>query len=122
MTRTLLSWQIRRKDRARLRGSTGRPVRVVNTRSVSGHAEPHVRPVGGLPFGLELESLSGDVEQWKVSAASVGLDRAEVQQGSSKALSHTSSRGMPACPGWLMFMAGNQAASPAGAVRVLASM
>jgi acetyltransferase-like isoleucine patch superfamily enzyme len=36
MIRMLLSSQMRRKDRTKFRGSTGRPVRVVNTRSVAG--------------------------------------------------------------------------------------
>jgi hypothetical protein len=32
--------QMHRKDRTRLRGSIGRPVRVVNTSRFSGHADP----------------------------------------------------------------------------------
>ena len=36
----VLASQMRRKDRTKFRGSIGRPVRVVKTRSVSGQAEP----------------------------------------------------------------------------------
>ena len=73
----LLSSQMRRKERTRLRGSIGRPVRVVNTRSVGGQARAHVGPVGGLAFGLELEGLACGVQQRECAAPGVGLDRAE---------------------------------------------
>jgi len=36
----LLSSQMRRKDRTKLRGSIGRPVRVVKMTPVAGQAEP----------------------------------------------------------------------------------
>jgi hypothetical protein len=79
MSRTLLSSQMRRKERTKLRGSMGRP-------GPRGEHEPgfrpggaHVHAVGGLAFGLELQRLGGRVEQRQAPLSGLGLDRREEQ-------------------------------------------
>ena len=77
MARIWLVSQMRRKDRTRFRGSTGRPVRVVKTRSVSGHAEPMGDAITGLLRSPGGERLAGEIKQWQVALSRVSLDRTE---------------------------------------------
>ena len=60
--------QIRTNDRARLRGSTGRPVRVVTTRPVSVQSPPAALALGLLPFPLCFEDVGA---RW--AAAGLGV-------------------------------------------------
>lgn len=60
-----------------MRGSIGRPVRVVNTKSGWRPGRAHVGPVAGLTFGRDLESLAGGIQRRKRAAPGGGLDRAE---------------------------------------------
>jgi hypothetical protein len=65
--------------RTRLRGSTGRPVRVVNDQPGFWPGGAHVSPVGSLPVLLKLARVTHEVEQRQISLASSRLDGRQEQ-------------------------------------------
>ena len=71
ITRRLLRSQIRRNERTRSRGSTGRPLRVVNTRPVSCQAEDLA--VGGLLLLAGEQGGAGLSRDGQVPVACPGL-------------------------------------------------
>src|SRR5215813_10969025 len=73
MARIWLLSQMRWNDRSRLRGSNGRPVLVVKTSCVSGHADSSTL-VSSLAVGLMLDCFAGEVEERQGTLAGVALD------------------------------------------------
>jgi hypothetical protein len=85
MTRIWSVSQMLRTDRSRLRGSTGRPVLVVNTSRVSGHADPIALWYPSLPFGLASERFTGQVEERQGTLAGMSLNRCEKDLAAKRA-------------------------------------